>query len=160
MNILSFLFGGKAKSKPKPVVPPVVVPPVVVPPVVTPPSTTTAIKIEDWNDIVGGWLEMPVPFKSVFHLFVDDISGECSKTRVTVLSGTLTVTSAGVSGKHNPSIKPIKGVYTAGQSFVMECSLGPATSNREGGWDMVGFSVGTKELGYIIQLGAQVVYVH
>jgi hypothetical protein len=101
---------------------------------------------------------MPVPFKSVAHMHVRTIGGVWGKTRVTVLSGVLSVTGTSVSGPHNPSISQVKGMYSVGQSFVVECALGAPTNNRAGGWDMCGYGVKTSELGQIIQLGAQVVY--
>lgn len=159
MGLFTSWFSGLFKSTPNPV--PVVTPDPVPVPVVpdTLPVTGTTIKIEDWNKGLRRWMEMPVPFESTWEMNFAKIGGVCSKERVTVLTGTLTVKSTGVSGPHNPSIKPIKGTYTAGQSFLVECSMGPTTqSGPSHTHTTTGFAVFTVELGRIIQLGALVGY--
>jgi hypothetical protein len=143
--------------------PAVVVPPDIAPVTPIPPPAPTAagtIQIEDYSRALRRWLLMDVPFRSSAELAVKKIGSgyTFAKVRVTVLSGQLTVTGTSCNGPHKPSINSLDKIYLSGESFVVECKLGPKTVNNPGHHDQVNWGVRTKELGDIIQLSAVITY--
>jgi len=148
--------------------PPVIIKPVPEPiPEPTPTSEpTTKIKIETWFGVGDNprWLDItPValPLLSAKAVRASRLRGKSykwTKEKITVLTGTLTISDVNFGGPDHPKIKGVSigMIYQEGESFEVEYWVGPATKTKQ--WAMSNYSIWTKELGEIIRVSAQVLY--
>ena len=120
----------------------------------------TTIKIE--KRIGTKWINLSVPLTGVTRVNASKLGTgyRWLSVRVTVVDGTLTISSAKTSGLHSPKLTaPAVGKsFTAGQYFTVSCSVGPLDATHTGSWGLANYYLTTKELGQIVKVAAQVVY--
>jgi len=163
MGLFTDLWFGLKPVKPAPTPPiatPAPTPPE--PPAPVPEPSAALIQIE-YKNIILGWRKMTVPFAGNHQIDVGRVINRTwAKFRITVLSGSLTITSTVCSGPHNPKISkyPRNQVFKAGDIFPIDCSMGARTGGKHGHHDEVNYCVYAREFGSvpIINFSATVAY--